>query len=81
MTAPALVGQEAPARVRGSVIGFMALVGALGVLINVKMAGVLFDNWMYQGPFLWMAVLNAVVCIWALYVRLRFGPSSGPASE
>jgi len=79
VTAPALVGQEAPARVRGSVIGFMALVGALGVLINVKVAGVLFDTWMYQGPFLWMAGLNAVVLCWAVYVRLHSGAGASAA--
>lgn len=77
VTCPALVGQEAPARVRGAVIGFVALVGALGVLINVKTAGLLFDGWMYQGPFLWMSGLNALIMVWALYVRLRYGTSAG----
>jgi MFS family permease len=76
VSTPALVGQEAPHRVRGSVFGFVAFGGAIGVLFNVKMSGVLFDNWMYQAPFLWMGALNFVVLLWAILVRLRYGPST-----
>ncbi len=75
VSAPALVGQEAPVKSRGSIIGFMSLLGALGVLINVKWSGVMFDNWFYQAPFLWMGMLNALVCLWAAVVRWRFGVS------
>ena len=73
--APALVGQEAPVKLRGSIIGFMSLLGALGVLINVKWSGVMFDNWFYQAPFLWMGALNALVFLWAAVVRWRHGVS------
>lgn len=75
ITAPALVGQEAPVRVRGSVFGFMALLGALGVLVNVKLSGVMFDTWMYQAPFLWMGGLNTLILLWAIQVRWRYGLS------
>jgi MFS family permease len=73
VTAPALVGQEAPARFRGSIFGFIAFAGAIGVLVNVKISGVLFDAWMYQAPFLFMAVLNFIVFIWAAIVRVKYG--------
>jgi len=73
VSAPALVGQEAPIRVRGSVFGFVAFAGAVGVLVNVKISGLLFDAWMYQAPFILMGALNALVLIWAVVVRLKCG--------
>lgn len=73
VSAPALIGQEAPVRVRGSVIGFTALAGAIGVLVNVKVSGVIFDAWMYQAPFLYMGGLNLLLCIWAAIVRFKYG--------
>ena len=73
VSAPALVGQEAPIRVRGSVFGFVAFAGSVGVLVNVKLSGVLFDAWMYQAPFILMGALNAVVLVWAVIVRLKYG--------
>jgi MFS family permease len=76
VSTPALVGQEASTRVRGSVFGFVAFAGAIGVLVNVKVSGVLFDAWMYQAPFLWMGVLNFIVFLWAMIVRLKYGSTS-----
>ena len=43
VSCPALVGQEAPAGIRGSIIGLMGLSGAVGVLLHSKVAGLLFD--------------------------------------
>ena len=65
----ALAGQEAPPAIRGAVAGIVAFVGALGTLGNNYLSGLLFDGWMYQGPFILMGILNGVVCIWALIVR------------
>jgi MFS family permease len=76
ISTPALVGQEAPKNVRGSVIGFVAFAGAIGVLVNVKVSGLLFDTWIYQAPFLWMGAMNFVVFVWALLVRFRFPPTA-----
>ncbi|MGI9309639.1 MAG: MFS transporter, partial [Gammaproteobacteria bacterium] len=75
VTAPALVGQEAPSRVRGSIIGVTALCGGFGVLINVKASGYMFDAWSYQAPFLYMAGVNIALMLWALLVRLKHGSS------
>jgi MFS family permease len=69
VSGPALVGQEAAPRVRGSIIGFVLLFGALGVLVNSKVAGVLFDDWMYQGPFVLMAGMNLLVFVAAIATR------------
>jgi MFS family permease len=70
VSGPALVGQEAAPRARGSIIGFVLLFGALGVLVNSKVAGVLFDDWMYQGPFLLMAGMNLLVLVAAIGTRV-----------
>jgi MFS family permease len=73
VTAPALVGQEAPQKLRGSVFGVVAFFGAIGVLINVKVSGVVFDGISYQTPFIYMGLLNVCVAAWAVIVRLRHG--------
>jgi MFS family permease len=69
VSGPALVGQEATPAVRGSIIGFVALFGGIGVLVNTKISGVLFDEWMYQAPFVFMAVLNLVICVASFGLR------------
>ncbi|MDG1462127.1 MAG: MFS transporter, partial [Gammaproteobacteria bacterium] len=81
VTAPALVGQEAPKRLRGSVFGVVAFFGAIGVLVNVKVSGVVFDGVSYQAPFLYMGLLNVCVALWALLVRLRHGAKQKNAVE
>jgi MFS family permease len=69
VSGPALVGQEATPRVRGSIIGFIMLFGATGVLVNSKISGVLFDEWMYQAPFVFMAGMNLVIFVAAVALR------------
>jgi MFS family permease len=79
VSGPALVGQEAPAKIRGAIIGMVGLFGAIGVLIHSKMAGLLFDVWTYQAPFVYMAAFNAIVCVGAILVRIRYGTSRATA--
>jgi len=81
VTAPALVGQEAPRRIRGSVFGVVSFFGAIGVLVNVKVSGLAFDNISYQSPFLYMGILNALIALWALSVRLRHGEKRDDPAE
>jgi MFS family permease len=64
----ALIGQSAPAAVRGAVLGSFALCGALGILICTSLGGRLFDLWMPGGPFVQMGVINALVLAGAVYV-------------
>ena len=73
VSVPSLVGQEAPGRFRGSIIGVAARFGAVGIILTNKAAGYLFDNWSYQGPFIFMALLNCSMLLWAVSVRLRTG--------
>ena len=81
VSGPALVGQEAPARIRGSIIGLVGMFGAVGVLIHSKIAGLLFDVWMYQAPFVYMAGFNAILCVAAIVVRVKYGRSKGAVHE
>lgn len=64
----ALVAQRAPEVVRGSVMGFYGFCGALGIMLAFLLGGWLFDHWMFQGPFILVAVLCAGVAIWSLVV-------------
>lgn len=69
ISVPALIGQEAPGALRGAIIGVAATFGAIGIILANKVAGYLFDNWSYQGPFLFMAALNTAMFAWAIVVR------------
>lgn len=86
VSGPALVGQEAPAKMRGAVFGMMGFCGAAGVLIHSKVNGELFTAVSYQTPFLYMAALNALVAVLAIAVRLKTGaqhlkqPAEKPAA-
>jgi len=72
----ALIGQEAPPRIRGAAIGVFGLVGTLGILFATYIGGQLFDRLGYSAPFTMMAGVNAVIFIWAVLVRYRMnGPS------
>jgi MFS family permease len=70
ISVPALIGQEAPGALRGSIIGVAATFGAVGIIATNKASGYLFDNWDYQGPFIFMGILNTCMLLWAIKVRL-----------
>lgn len=74
ITAQVLVQQQAPAAVRGSVIGFWGLCGSAGILVATSVGGWLFDRWTEAGPFVLMAGLSAVLIIWAATVYARVAP-------
>ncbi len=76
VSVPALIGQEAPGRVRGSIIGVAATFGALGIIFTSQASGWLFDNLSYKGPFLFMTVLNSLMLVWTLLV-LRLPQPAG----
>ena len=70
MASIALIGQNAPPKTRGSVIGTFTAAGATGMLLASGVGGYLFDNWTYTGPFLFMGLVNAAVLLFAIYVKL-----------
>jgi MFS family permease len=65
-----LVGQEAPARIRGAVMGTFSLMGAAGMLTILLAGGQVFDRVGRTAPFLMMALINLAVFGGALAVRL-----------
>jgi MFS family permease len=71
----ALIGEQAPARMRGAAVGVFGLVGTLGILCATYIGGQLFDLYGYASPFTMMAVVNAIVAVWALIVWLRIAES------
>ena len=66
-----LIGQEAPVRERGSVIGVSAFFGACGILIATSVGGILFDAFGPKGPFLLICSTHALIFFGALYVRIK----------
>jgi len=66
-----LIGQEAPMRQRGTVIGVSAFFGAVGILAATKFGGQLFDVMGPRGPFLLIAATHATLLLAAITVRIK----------
>ena len=66
-----LIGQEAPVRQRGTVIGVSAFFGAVGILAATKFGGQLFDVMGPRGPFLLIAATHATLLLAAITVRIK----------
>jgi MFS family permease len=73
VSAGVLIGQEAPAPVRGTVFGTFGLAGSLGMICLTFAGGQVYDRVGPQAPFLLMAAVNAVVMCAALAVRRHDG--------
>jgi MFS family permease len=71
----ALIGQQAPARIRGAAVGVFGLVGTLGILSATAVGGQIFDRISYSSPFTMMAGVNAAVFLAAVAVRVKFAES------
>ena len=70
LSGQALVGQEAPEDIRGSVVGLFMLVGGIGLLTVGVTGGWVFDAWMAGGVFILVACVNGIVFAAALLLRL-----------
>jgi MFS family permease len=73
ISAGALLGQQAPQKIRGSVVGVFGLAGAIGILFASKVGGEIYDSISPTAPFVMMGILNAALMFYALWVRLRHG--------
>ena len=69
ITSGVLIAQEAPDRLRGSVVGVFTLTGAIGILIASVVGGYLFDHWLKTGPFVFFGIVSFFVLLWALTLR------------
>lgn len=67
IAAQALIGREAPAATRGSVVGAFGIFGALGILLATKAGGLLFDQISPAAPFVAIGSVNALVLLVALF--------------
>ena len=70
----ALIAQQAPRAIRGSVIGVFGFCGALGILVAFGFGGYLFDHWREPAPFLMFGVFGAIVAAWGFAVSGRVKP-------
>ena len=66
-----LIGKEAPAAHRGSVIGAFSLAGGIGILIISGVGGQIFDQIGPRAPFILVGLMNGLVFLAAIMVRLR----------
>lgn len=73
LTVTGLLGQETPIDVRGSVIGFASLCGAVGILVTSLAGGYIYDHWMISGPIVLTGIANLAVFGLALTVWLKDG--------
>jgi len=71
ITSGVLIAEQAPDRLRGSVVGVFTLTGAIGILIASVVGGYLFDHWMKTGPFVFFGVIAALVLVWSLILRSK----------
>ncbi|MEH6609586.1 MAG: MFS transporter [Halioglobus sp.] len=71
ITSGVLIAEQAPDRLRGSVVGVFTLTGAIGILIASVAGGYLFDHWLKTGPFVFFGMISGLVMIWALVLRAR----------
>jgi MFS family permease len=71
IAAGALLGEEAPLRIRGAVIGVFGLLGGVGILFATYIGGLVFDNIGRTAPFVMMGLLNFLLLGIAAMVRFK----------
>lgn len=81
MSSMAVIGQEAPPRERGAVIGLMSMFGSLGVILAAGIAGALFSASTPWAPFLLVAGAQAALAVWAMLVWLLAPGGSEEAAD
>ncbi|TRX55034.1 MFS transporter [Thalassomonas sp. M1454] len=69
VSSQALVGESAPQKRRGAVIGFFGVAGAVGILVATAGGGALFANYGPSTPFVVFGALNFIVFIWSCFVN------------
>jgi MFS family permease len=69
LAATVLLGQEAPANIRGSAFGMQSLFGSVGILLISVIGGRLYDSVGPHAPFYAITVANGIVFLAGLYVR------------
>lgn len=81
LASQALVGQVAPERGRGAVIGVFTLCGSAGIFLAAIVGGTLFDIWRPSAPYIVIGCTSGLLCLLSIYTwwktqhngRLQFG--------
>jgi MFS family permease len=71
LASQSLVGQVAPERERGAVIGVFTMCGSIGIFLAALVGGYLFDQWRPSAPYIIMGVASGVLCLVATWVYAR----------
>jgi MFS family permease len=67
LASQALVGQVAPERGRGAVIGVFTLCGSVGIFLAAIVGGTLFDVWRPSAPYILTGCMSGLLCLMAVY--------------
>jgi MFS family permease len=81
ITGQVLIAQQAPRKIRGSVMGFFSVSGAVGIIISTTVGGFLFDIWRSAGPFIFCSIINGVLLVCALVIRNKVQPPAENLAE
>jgi MFS family permease len=81
ITGQVLIAQQAPRKIRGSVMGFFNVSGAVGIIIATTVGGFLFDIWRSAGPFIFCSIINAVLLVCTLVIRNKVQPPAENLEE
>ena len=73
IAAGVLIGQDAPIRLRGTILGLFSIMGSAGITFATLAGGYVFDKIAPNAPFLMMGILNGALCLSAIWVKLREG--------
>ncbi len=68
LASQALVGQVAPERGRGAVIGVFTLCGSIGIFLAAAVGGALFDAWRPSAPYIIMGATSGLLCLASIHV-------------
>ncbi|MEH6549221.1 MAG: MFS transporter [Pseudomonadales bacterium] len=74
ITSAVLISQQSPKKIRGAVIGFFNLSGAVGIMVASIAGGYLFDSWKPAGAFVFVGMAALIVLCWGLLVRHKIKP-------
>ncbi|MCX6131280.1 MAG: MFS transporter [Proteobacteria bacterium] len=64
-----LIQELAPPAMRGSIIGCFGTFGAFGIMVSLLGGGWLFDRWTEAGPFVFLALMNLLVLLAAIWFK------------
>ncbi len=66
-----VLGQEAPAEVRGAVFGLAGICASLGILFTTSIGGWLYDSVGKGAPFFLIAAVNLAIMVFGFWLLMR----------